>query len=77
MADIINIGQEIKGELERQGRSVAWLSRQLGTSRMTCYRIFDSFSIDTQLLRRISILLGRDFFMLYSASLKDETTQEP
>ena len=73
MADIINIGQEIKGELERQGRSVAWLSRQLGTIRMT----FDSFSIDTQLLRRISILLGRDFFMLYSASLKDETVQEP
>ena len=73
MADMINIGMEIKNELERQGRSVAWLSRQLGTSRMTCYRIFDSFSIDTQLLRRISILLGRDFFQLYSSSLKDET----
>ena len=70
---IINIGQEIKGELKRQGHSVAWLSRQLGTSRMTCYRIFDSFSVDTQLLRRISILLGRDFFLLYSASLKDES----
>ncbi len=77
MADIINIGMEIKNELESQGRSVAWLSRQLGTSRMTCYRIFDSFSIDTQLLRRISILLGRDFFQLYSSSLKDEADREP
>ena len=72
MADFINIGQEIKHELERQGRSVAWLSRQLGTSRMACYRIFDCYSIDTHVLRRISLLLGRDFFKLYSASLNEE-----
>ena len=77
MADNINIGREIREELLRQGRSVAWLSRQLGTSRMACYRIFECFSIDTQMLRRISILLGRDFFALYSQSLKTETPENP
>ena len=68
----INIGKEIREELLRQGRSVAWLSRQLGTSRVACYRIFDCYSIDTQQLLRISVLLGRDFFRLYSNSLLEE-----
>ena len=77
MADNINIGQEIHRELQRQGRTVAWLSRQLGTSRMACYRIFDCYSIDTRVLRRISILLGRDFFKLYSESVSEELGKEP
>lgn len=77
MADNINIGQEIHQELQRQGRTIVWLSQQLGTSRMTCYRIFDCYSIDTQLLRRISILLGRDFFKLYSESLDEEFGKVP
>lgn len=72
MADNINIGQEIRQELQRQGRTVTWLSQQLGTSRMACYRIFDCYSIDTHVLRRISLLLGRDFFKLYSESLEEE-----
>ena len=29
---------------------MAWLARRLGTSRMACYRIFHSYSIDTQVL---------------------------
>ena len=76
MADNINIGHEIHQELQRQGRTVVWLSQQLGTSRMACYRIFDCYSIDTQLLRRISILLGRDFFKLYSESLTSDATDK-
>ena len=76
MADNINIGQEIHQELQRQGRTIAWLSRQLGTSRMACYRIFDCYSIDTQLLRRISLLLEHDFFKLYSESLIEELGKE-
>jgi hypothetical protein len=76
MADNINIGQEIHQELQRQGRTVAWLSQQLGTSRMACYRIFDHYSIDTQVLRRVSLLLGRDFFKLYSESLVEEPDKD-
>ena len=70
MADNINIGKAIHEELLRQGRSVAWLSRQLGTSRMACYRIFDCYSIDTHMLLRISETLHRDFFVLYSDAIK-------
>lgn len=68
----VNIGQAIREEMDRTGRTVTWLSKQLGTNRMACYRIFNSFSIDTQMLFRISVLLGRDFFALYSDSLKQE-----
>ena len=72
MAETINIGQAIREEMDRTGRTVTWLSKQLGTNRMACYRIFNSFSIDTQMLLRISVLLGRDFFSLYSAALREE-----
>ncbi len=33
--------------------------------------------IDTRVLRRISILLGRDFFKLYWESLDEEFGKEP
>ena len=66
MAEPIHIGHIIHEELRAQGRSVAWLARQLHTSRMACYRIFNSYSIDTQVLFRISELLGKDLFKYYS-----------
>ena len=72
MAEKVNIGQTIREEMDRTGRTVTWLSRQLGTNRMACYPIFNSYSIDTQMLLRISVLLGRDFFTLYSEALKQE-----
>ena len=69
MAELIHIGRLIQEELRVQGRSVTWLAQQLGTSRMACYRLFHSYSIDTQMLFWISGLLGRDFFAEYSGRL--------
>ncbi|MBO7652381.1 MAG: XRE family transcriptional regulator [Bacteroidales bacterium] len=68
----INIGMAIREELKRQERSVAWFARKLGTSRMACYRIFESYSIDTYMLLKISRALNHDFFALYSDSMKCE-----
>ena len=70
----INIGMTIRMELQRQERSVAWLARQLGTSRMACYRIFESYSIDTYMLLKISRALNYDFFALYSENMKCDDT---
>lgn len=67
----INIGMAIREELKRQERTVAWFARKLSTSRMACYRIFESYSIDTYMLQRISKVLNVDFFAIYSESLKD------
>lgn len=66
MADPIHIGRIIREELRQQGRTVTWLAQQLNLPRRSCYRIFDSYSIDTQLLFRISQLLGRNFFEEYA-----------
>ena len=69
MAEVIHIGHIIQEELRLQGRTVTWLAQQLGVSRMGCYRIFQGYSIDTQVLFRISGLVGRDFFAEYSRRL--------
>lgn len=66
----INIGVIICNELKNQGRSVTWFAKALGVTRIQCYRIFKSYSIDTITLLKISVLLNVDFFKLYSNLLK-------
>ncbi|MDE6793943.1 MAG: XRE family transcriptional regulator [Muribaculaceae bacterium] len=67
-----SIGQLIKEELERQERTVAWFARKLSCDRSNVYRLFQKHSIDTALLRRISIILNRDFFADLSKNIKKE-----
>lgn len=59
---MINIGQVIKEELDRQGHSVGWLAKQLGRSRSVVYRFVANNSLDTEVLANISRILHRDFF---------------
>lgn len=65
------IGSLIKEELERQERSISWFARKLSCDRSNVYRLFQKESIDTNLLTRISILLGRDFFSELSDNVKE------
>ena len=58
----IHIGDMIRGELERQERSVTWLAEQLNMQRPNCYRLLRSQSIPTDQLRQISIIMEHDFF---------------
>lgn len=71
MAEPIHIGHIIQEELRAQGRTVTWLARQLNIDRRVCYRIFDSYSIDTHLLFRISQLVKRNFFEEYSREYEE------
>lgn len=57
----IHIGQQIKEELHRQGRSVTWFARQLCCARENVYHIFKRQNIDYELLVRISRILGHNF----------------
>ena len=66
----IHIGDEIHNEMMRQGRTVLWLSQQLGCNRTNIYNIFVRESISTELLYKISIALNKDFFALYSLNLQ-------
>lgn len=63
------IGTMIKEELERQERTVSWLARKLNCDRSNIYRLFQKHSVDTALLQRLSVILGRDFFQDLSNNL--------
>ena len=69
---MINIGQNIKEELQRQGLTISWLARKLGCNRMAVYRIMQKNSIDTGLLQNISIILHHNFFKVF----EEETEQK-
>ncbi len=66
---MINIGQSIREELARQERTVSWLAKKLNCTRAVVYRIMAKNSIDTAMLARISVVLGRNFFSELSAEI--------
>ncbi len=65
----------IREELLQQERSVSWFARKIHMDRSNVYRLFEKTSLDTELLRRISHVLQRDFFMLYSETYRCEVMQ--
>ena len=69
---MINIGQEIRKELQAQERQVSWLATKMGCSRSTIYSIFDKTSVDTQTLLQLSRVLRRNFFALYIDELSQD-----
>lgn len=69
----VHIGNVIKEELIRQGRSASWLARVLYCDRSNVYKLFKKKSLDSDLLLRISEALQTDFFRYYSASLAGRT----
>ena len=67
------IGILIREVLLAQERSVAWFARKIHLDRSNVYRLFQKNSVDTDLLRRISQVLGRDFFAVYSESISADS----
>ncbi len=74
---MIHIGEIIKEELHRQGRSVTWLAGKLYCDRTNVYNIFKRKSIDTETLLRISALLEHDFFSYYRRHLENGEALAP
>ena len=67
------IGERIKQELKRQGKTSVWLAKQLGCHRTNIYKFYAKSSIDTGMLLHISRILGYNFFKL----LSDEYEKNP
>lgn len=68
----MHVGELIRQQLAEQGRTVVWFAKKLSYSRTNVYKIFEKSSIDTELLLRISNILGYDFFTAYSDFLKND-----
>lgn len=64
--DTLHVGNMIKNELRKQGRSITWLSYQVNCTRMNLYKVFRRPWIYTDLLLEISEVLDYDFFKVYS-----------
>ncbi|MBQ4033817.1 MAG: XRE family transcriptional regulator [Paludibacteraceae bacterium] len=61
-----HIGRIINDELHAQGHTTVWLAQQLNCTRRNVYKIYQRSWIQTDLLLRISVILRRDFFVVYS-----------
>ena len=69
MNELPHIGELIRQELRRQGRSNVWLSEQISCNPRTVSKIFKKQYIDTYQLWQISKALDYDFFKVYSELL--------
>lgn len=73
----IPIGKLIADELERQGQSVMWLADRANTSLQNCYKMLHATSLNTDVLRTLSIALNHNFFADYAALLELPQTPPP
>ena len=73
----IPIGKLISDELERQGQSVQWLADSANTSLQNCYKMLHAESLNTDVLRTLSIVLHHNFFADYAALLELPQTPPP
>ena len=64
--DGFHLGNLIKAELTRQGRSITWLATQVDCSRENLYKVFRHKWIYTDLLLQICEALDYDFFKICS-----------
>lgn len=56
-----HFGQRIRAELKAQGRTVTWFAKAIHCDRTNAYKIFNSSHLDTELVFRISRVLGHNF----------------
>lgn len=70
MKDKVNaiplIGEIIKEELNKQGKTTVWLAEQLGCHRTNIYKVYGRATIDTHICQ----LLNIDLFKVYSDALR-------
>lgn len=57
-----HLGQCVKNELSRQGRTITWLAGEVHCTRENLYKIFRKPWMNTDMLFKISKALEHDFF---------------
>lgn len=70
-----SIGASIKARLLEQERSEAWLARKVHCDPGNFNRMLKKRSIDTDLLRRISIAMGYNFVMEYGQVVEQQLNE--
>lgn len=68
----VHIGKEIERKYQQSGLKISEFASRLNTGKRNVYSIFERPEISTAQLRKISEVLGFDFFQLYALSPKTE-----
>lgn len=58
----MHIGQRIKEVMHQKNVSVIAVAKELSCERTNIYNVFERENINTDLLRRLSLVLNHDFF---------------
>ena len=72
----IHIGQEIKQEVQKQDLTIEDFAKNLHLASSEIENIFNKTSLETDLLLKISKLLKRDFFSLFSNYVIEDAYKE-
>lgn len=74
----VHIGKRIREVLDSHPKhhTVKWFAGELHCDRRNAYNIFERRNIDVEMLRRVSVVLGHDFFSELSEELKSENADE-
>ncbi len=71
----MHIGNRIEEIFRSQGRNVKWFAEKLCYDRRNIYKIFQKESIDTTLLKKISLLLNHNFFQNLAEEIENDSEQ--
>jgi plasmid maintenance system antidote protein VapI len=61
-SETIHLGQIIREKVKRSGMSITEFAEKINLSRPAVYQLFEKKSIDCEMIRKISILLGENLF---------------
>jgi hypothetical protein len=69
MGENIHIGNEIRKELNKQDRPIAWLANEVDIDPSNLIKQLKSSNLRTKILYDISLALKKDFFKFFSQQL--------
>lgn len=73
----VHIGSIIRQKLQEQGRSAAWLAKQIPCTRNNVFKIMRKPHISTDLLLRISKILDYNFFSCFDYQAEENPLLNP
>lgn len=69
----LHIGKEIENKFHESGLKIGVFAERINTGERNVYSIFKRKDISAEMLKRISDVLGCNFFKLYERKLSDRT----
>lgn len=73
---MLHMGNLIRQRMKEKQISVVLMAKHLSCSRNNVYKLLNKYSMDTEVLVKISRLLDFDFFELYSKEIQNKNEKQ-